>query len=194
MLEVRSANYQSSLDNALVLRTTVSGTYSTYRVFHEGMSSSFAKTALNTLGVSYASSLPLSGTDGEVCMIPGATYYNNSGSWVLVSGSSSSGSSSSGSTGTWTSITARASYSAGFSSEPTVVATVKVATYTALSDGDFVDCMIQMHGTGSCTFRITTNCSSPSSLGYIYVYWVAFGTDSSGTEVHTHGVTTCQFT
>jgi len=194
MLEVRSANYKSSLDDALALRTAVGGTYSTYRVFHEGMTSSMAKTALNTLGVSYKSSLPLSGVDGQVCMIPGATYYNNSGDWVLVSGSSSSGESSSGSTGTWTSITTRITYGVSFASEPTVVATAKTATYSSLSNGEFVNCMINMHGTGSCTFRVATNCSSPSSLGYIYIYWIAFGTDSSGSEIHTHGVTTCQFT
>ena len=37
VLEVRTRGYQSSLDNALALRDCVSGSWSTYRVFHEGM-------------------------------------------------------------------------------------------------------------------------------------------------------------
>ena len=39
MLEVRTAGYQPSMDNALVLRTVVNGTYNAYRVFHAGMAS-----------------------------------------------------------------------------------------------------------------------------------------------------------
>jgi hypothetical protein len=37
MLEVRTATYAPSMDNALLLRTAVAGTYYQYRVFHTGM-------------------------------------------------------------------------------------------------------------------------------------------------------------
>lgn len=81
MLEIRTAAYQASLDQALVLRTVVNGTYSAYRVFHAGMPSpvpvanggtaaSTAKAALTNLGIFYAASLPSTGVDGQICLVP----------------------------------------------------------------------------------------------------------------------------
>ncbi len=81
MLEVRNAAYQASLDNAVVLRNVIDSSYYTYRMFHSGMATpvpignggtgaSTAKAALNNLGVFYADTLPDSGTDGQVCLVP----------------------------------------------------------------------------------------------------------------------------
>lgn len=81
MLEIRNAAYQSGLDNAVVLRSVVDGSYYSYRMFHAGMSTpvpianggtaaSTAKAALNNLGIFYASTLPSSGTDGQICLVP----------------------------------------------------------------------------------------------------------------------------
>ena len=81
MLEVRNAAYQSSRDYAVVLRDVVNGSYYTYRVFHAGMATpvpianggtgaSAAKAALNNLGVFYADTLPDTGTDGQICLVP----------------------------------------------------------------------------------------------------------------------------
>ena len=68
MLEVRNAGYQASLDNALVLRDVVNGSYYTYRVFHAGMATpvpianggtgaASAAAARSTLGTNNASNL-----------------------------------------------------------------------------------------------------------------------------------------
>lgn len=81
MLEVRNAAYQSSLDHAVVVRSVINGSYSTYRVFHSGMptpvpvanggtGANSAKAALSNLGIFYAASLPASGTDGQICLVP----------------------------------------------------------------------------------------------------------------------------
>ena len=81
MLEVRTAAYQASLDNAVVLRSVVGGSYYTYRLFHAGMASpvpvnkggtgaTVAKTALSNLGIFYADTLPSTGTDGQICLVP----------------------------------------------------------------------------------------------------------------------------
>lgn len=81
MLEVRNAAYQSSLDQALVLRNVVNGSYYSYRIFHAGMSTpvpvanggtaaSTPKAALNNLGIFYSATLPSSGTDGQICLVP----------------------------------------------------------------------------------------------------------------------------
>lgn len=81
MLEVRTATYAPSMDNALLLRTAVAGTYYQYRVFHAGMATPVpitnggtgggsAKAALNNLGVFYSATLPSSGVDGQVCLVP----------------------------------------------------------------------------------------------------------------------------
>ena len=78
---MRNAAYAPSRDNALLLRDVVDGNYYAYRVFHAGMASpgpvanggtgaSSAKAALNNLGIFYASSLPSSGTDGQICLVP----------------------------------------------------------------------------------------------------------------------------
>lgn len=78
---MRNAAYAPSRDNALLLRDVVDGNYYAYRVFHAGMASpvpvanggtgaSSAKAALNNLGIFYASSLPSSGTDGQICLMP----------------------------------------------------------------------------------------------------------------------------
>ena len=81
MLEVRNASYESDRDNALLLRDVVNGTYYAFRIFHSGMATpvpvanggtgaSNAKAALSNLGIFYASSLPASGTDGQICLVP----------------------------------------------------------------------------------------------------------------------------
>ena len=81
MLEVRTTAYQSSLDNAVVLRNVVDGSYYSYRMFHAGMATpvpianggtaaSSAKAALTNLGIFYADTLPDSGTDGQICLVP----------------------------------------------------------------------------------------------------------------------------
>ena len=81
MLEIRNAAYQASLDYAVMLRTCVNGAWGAYRVFHAGMptpvpvanggtGASSAKAALSNLGIFYAASLPSSGTDGQICLVP----------------------------------------------------------------------------------------------------------------------------
>ena len=81
MLEIRNAAYQASLDYAVMLRTCVNGAWGAYRVFHAGMptpvpvanggtGASNAKAALSNLGIFYAASLPSSGTDGQICLVP----------------------------------------------------------------------------------------------------------------------------
>ena len=78
MLEVRTAAYQPGLDNAVVLRSVINGSYYAYRMFHAGMSTpvpvanggtgaSNAKAALNNMGIFYSTSLPASGVDGQIC-------------------------------------------------------------------------------------------------------------------------------
>ena len=81
MLEVRNAAYQASLDFAVLLRTCTGGTWASYRLFHAGMATpiplanggtgaSSAKVALANLGIFYSASLPSSGTDGQICLVP----------------------------------------------------------------------------------------------------------------------------
>ena len=81
MLEVRNASYQASLDFAVLLRTCTGGTWASYRLFHAGMATpiplanggtgaSSAKAALSNLGIFYSASLPSSGTDGQICLVP----------------------------------------------------------------------------------------------------------------------------
>ncbi len=81
MLEIRNAAYQASLDYAVMLRTCVNGAWGAYRVFHAGMPTPVpianggtgarsAKGALSNLGIFYAASLPSSGTDGQICLVP----------------------------------------------------------------------------------------------------------------------------
>ena len=81
MLEVRTASYAPSMDNAVLLRTAVNNSYYSYRVFHAGMATpvpianggtgaSGAKAALTNLGVFYSATLPSSGTDGQICLVP----------------------------------------------------------------------------------------------------------------------------
>ena len=81
MLEVRNAAYQASLDFAVLLRTCSGGTWASYRLFHAGMATpiplanggtgaSSAKAALSNLGIFYSASLPSSGTDGQICLVP----------------------------------------------------------------------------------------------------------------------------
>ena len=81
MLEIRNAAYQASLDYAVMLRTCVNGTWGAYRLFHSGMptpvpvanggtGASSAKGALSNLGIFYSASLPSSGTDGQICLVP----------------------------------------------------------------------------------------------------------------------------
>ena len=81
MLEVRNASYEASRDNALLLRDVVNGTYYAFRIFHSGMATpvpvanggtgaSNAKAALSNLGIFYAATLPSTGTDGQICLVP----------------------------------------------------------------------------------------------------------------------------
>ena len=81
MLEVRNASYESGRDNALLLRDVVNGTYYAFRIFHAGMATpvpvanggtgaSSAKAALSNLGIFYAATLPSTGTDGQICLVP----------------------------------------------------------------------------------------------------------------------------
>ena len=81
MLEVRTKKYESSMDNAVLLRTCDNGTWGSYRLFHAGMATpvpvanggtggATGKAALSNLGVFYAASLPSSGTDGQICLVP----------------------------------------------------------------------------------------------------------------------------
>ena len=81
MLEIRTKAYQNSLDNAVLLRTCDGGTWASYRLFHAGMATpipvakggtgaSTAKAALSNLGIFYSASLPSSGTDGQICLVP----------------------------------------------------------------------------------------------------------------------------
>jgi len=81
MLEVRTAAYAPSMDNAVLLRTAVGGTFYAYRIFHAGMATPVPvgnggtgagspKAALNNLGIFYAATLPSSGTDGQICLVP----------------------------------------------------------------------------------------------------------------------------
>ena len=81
MLEVRTAQYKASKDEAAVLRCVENGSYYSYRVFHAGMATpvsianggtgaSTAKAALTNLGVFYAETLPDTGEDGQICLVP----------------------------------------------------------------------------------------------------------------------------
>lgn len=81
MLEVRNAGYQPDLNNAVLLRVAVNGAWGTYRLFHSGMETPVpignggtgannAKAALNNLGIFYSASLPASGVDGQICLVP----------------------------------------------------------------------------------------------------------------------------
>ena len=81
MLEVRTATYAPSMDNAVVLRNAINGVYYAHRVFHSGMATPVpignggtgagtAKAALTNLGIFYADTLPASGTDGQICLVP----------------------------------------------------------------------------------------------------------------------------
>ena len=70
MIAIRNSSYVSSRDDAIMLREYVGGSATNYRIFHAGMSASGKKTALTSLGIYYASSLPSSGNDGEICLIP----------------------------------------------------------------------------------------------------------------------------
>ena len=81
MLEVRTKQYVDSIDNAVVLRGCENGTWYSHRLFHAGMATpvpvanggtggATAKAALTNLGIFFAASLPASGTDGQICLVP----------------------------------------------------------------------------------------------------------------------------
>lgn len=81
MLEIRNAAYEASLDNAIVLRDVIDGSYYAHRLFHSGMSTpvpvanggtaaSDAKTALKNLGIFFSETLPDAGDNGTICLVP----------------------------------------------------------------------------------------------------------------------------
>lgn len=81
MLEVRTKTYENSMDNAVMLRVADNGAWGNYRIFHAGMVSGVpvanggtgattAAAALNNLGIFYAASLPSTGIDGQICLVP----------------------------------------------------------------------------------------------------------------------------
>ena len=81
MIAVKPASAASGLDDAVILRTIVNSVQTNYRIFHAGMvtpvpianggtGASTAKAALNALGIFYAATLPASGTDGQICLVP----------------------------------------------------------------------------------------------------------------------------
>ena len=70
LIAVRNSAFASSRDDAIMLREFVGGSGADYRVFHAGMSAAGKKAALTSLGIYYAASLPSSGNDGEICLIP----------------------------------------------------------------------------------------------------------------------------
>lgn len=81
MLELRNAAYESSLDNAVMLRTVIAGEYAAHRLFHAGMptpipmvnggtGAATAKDALINLGIFYSDTLPDTGEDGQICLVP----------------------------------------------------------------------------------------------------------------------------
>ena len=81
MLEVRNRSYESSRDNAVLLRDVINGTYYAYRIFSRRHGNagarrqrrhraSNAKAALSNLGIFYAATLPSTGTDGQICLVP----------------------------------------------------------------------------------------------------------------------------
>lgn len=81
MLEVRTKTYENSMDNAVMLRVADNGAWGNHRIFHAGMVSGVpvanggtgattAAAALNNLGIFYAASLPSTGIDGQICLIP----------------------------------------------------------------------------------------------------------------------------
>ena len=81
MLEVRCKTLSPSLDEAVLIRLAEAGEWTAYRVFHAGMATpvpvakggtgaSGAKAALNNLGIFYSATLPSSGTDGQICLVP----------------------------------------------------------------------------------------------------------------------------
>lgn len=81
MLEVRTKSYMANLDDAVVLRVADAGAWYTYRLFHEGMvtgvpvnkggtGATTAKAALTNLGIFYSATLPSTGTDGQICLVP----------------------------------------------------------------------------------------------------------------------------
>lgn len=81
MLEIRNRAYSADLNYALVLRDVIDGVYSTYRLFHEGMTEPIplshggtgarnAKNALSNLGIFFSETLPDTGTDGQICLVP----------------------------------------------------------------------------------------------------------------------------
>lgn len=80
-LVISTAQKESSRDNALIVQCIESNVYTSYRVFHAGMATpvpianggtgaSTAKAALTNLGVFYAETLPGTGEDGQICLVP----------------------------------------------------------------------------------------------------------------------------
>lgn len=81
VLVISTAKKEASRDNALIVQCVESNVYTSYRVFHAGMATpvpvanggtgaSTAKAALENLGVFYAETLPDTGEDGQICLVP----------------------------------------------------------------------------------------------------------------------------
>lgn len=81
VLVISTAKKEASRDNALIVQCVESNVYTSYRVFHAGMATpvpianggtgaSTAKAALTNLGVFYAETLPDTGEDGQICLVP----------------------------------------------------------------------------------------------------------------------------
>ena len=159
MLEVRNAAYQASLDFAVLLRTCVSGTWASYRLFHAGMATpiplanggtgaSSAEAARANLGVSNADNLT-SGT------IPSARLP-----FKIASGSTTINGNSA----------VTISYaSAGFTAVPKVIVTY--STTAANWSGD--NGAIKVHSKTTTQASIVVGGSFSSNRA---VDWIAIGT------------------
>ena len=159
MLEVRTAAYASSMDNAVLLRTAVNGTWSAYRLFHAGMATGVpvanggtgATTAANArsnLGCNNASNL----TAGTVPMarMPFKVAYGS----TSVSGSSA----------------ASINYSsAGFTSVPCV--TVIYSTTSSNWSGDNGALKVHSKTTTGATIIVGGSFNTKRNID-----WIAIGT------------------
>lgn len=80
-LVIPTSKWSASRDDALIIQCIEDNVYHNFRVFHAGMATpvpvanggtgaSTAKAALTNLGVFYAETLPDTGVDGQICLVP----------------------------------------------------------------------------------------------------------------------------